>query len=127
MALNSDPNRAVDSPIKVTLLFDDQHIEVLEPTPVNPNEYVLEFHSGNWDQLQSIRIKAVDDKIDNAGDMRESEITHSMGGYLDESPIVNVIIHDDDERGVSFDSETVTIRRHTTDSYSLWACHAAAG
>ena len=122
VALNTDPNTPEGTPIRVTLnVSHDDDLVIIAPTPIADGSPLLLFHSDNWQTPQPITIRAVDDRIDNADNVRTAHVKHDFGGYLDvgDSPRVNVVIHDDDERGVSFDSDTVTIRRHTTENYSL--------
>lgn len=127
MQLNTDPNVPATADetnlIGVTLHFRTEDLEVVEPAADSdtPHLHELTFHSDNWNTPQPITIKAIDDNIDNADDMRTAEITHRIPNYLpsDDSPVIRVTIHDDDQRDLSFDSDTVSIRRETTGTYTL--------
>ena len=63
----------------------------------------LTFTTENWDDAQEVTVTAVDDAYDNAGDKRETKITHTAGatgGYDGVSKDLEVTVTDDDGAAV---------------------------
>ncbi len=60
----------------------------------------LTFDASNWSDPQTVNVTGVNDNIDNAGEMREATVTHTVSGadYASESAdSVNLHVTDDDD------------------------------
>ena len=102
VALDSEPTGTVT----VNLSSGDTKIATISDTS-------LEFTPSDWG-AQTVTVTAVPDALDNAGDVRTVQITHTVSAagtdYADESAApVNVTVTDDDDAPtLSIDSPSIT-------------------
>ena len=80
---------------------DDVRIDITSPTMVTLSTTSLTFTPSNWNQAQTVTATTVDDAIDNVGDARTGNITHTVvAGSSDYTGVgaanVAVTVNDDD-------------------------------
>ena len=85
----------------------------------------LTFTTSNWDDAQTVTVTAKDDAIDNAGDKRTAQVTHTVSGAgsgYESVPAaaVDVTVSDDDDApsGVTLAVDTDGVTAGSQDSVS---------
>ena len=107
--LNSQPTDTVT----VALESSDTTVATVSPT-------TLSFKPSNWDQTQNVTVTGLDNAVD--GQDRAITISHnpSGGDYDSLAPVpLAVSVTDDDARGVSLSTSSLTLTEGTTDSYTV--------
>ena len=87
--LNTQPQGAV----QVAVASSNVSTATVSPT-------MLGFTAANWDTPQTVTVTGVDDSVDNAGDSRSMNITHTLSGDgygAGEAPTVQVTVSDDND------------------------------
>ena len=109
VVLNSQPTDTVT----VALESSDATVATVSPT-------TLSFNSSNWDQTQNVTVTGLDNAVD--GQDRAITISHNpSGGDYDavaDVPLA-VSVTDDDARGVSLSTSSLTLTEGTTDTYTV--------
>ena len=109
VVLNSQPADTVT----VALESSDATVATVSPT-------TLSFNSSNWNQTQNVTVTGLDNAVD--GQDRAITIRHNPSGgdydSLDPVPLP-VSVTDDDARGVSLSTSSLTLMEGTTDSYTV--------
>ena len=86
---------------------------------VNPAS--LTFTSANWNTAQTVRVRTVDDRVDNGPD-RTVEITHTatVGGGVDIAlESLTVTVTDDDTRGIVVSQASRALEEGGTATYTV--------
>ena len=107
--LNSQPTDTVT----VALESSDTTVATVSPA-------TLSFNPSNWDQTQNVTVTGLDNSVD--GQDRAITISHnpSGGDYDSLAPVpLAVSVTDDDARGVSLSTSSLTLTEGTTDSYTV--------
>ena len=109
VVLNSQPTDTVT----VALESSDATVATVSPT-------TLSFKPSNWDQTQNVTVTGLDNAVD--GQDRAITISHNPSGgdydSLDPVPLA-LTVTDDDARGVSLSTSSLTLTEGTTDSYTV--------
>ena len=69
VVLESEPT----GPVTVT-------VTVPQDSPVTVDPATLEFTASDWSEAQTVTVTAVDDEVDNAGDVRTAVLSHDVSG-----------------------------------------------
>ena len=94
------------------------NIGVTKPRPATPTEVILStsklaFNRSNWNEIQIVEIFVMDDDVDSKMDVEDfylNHVTESLDPVYAAKALnmtVVVRVEDDDEAGVTFDSEDV--------------------
>ena len=107
-------------------------VNISAPSMVTVSPTQLTFTTSNWDVAQSVTVTAVNDDIDNAGDLRTGDITHAVvaGGsdYTGETAdkVAVTVTDDDGEPALSINSPTITEGNNGTQTMTFTVTLSAA-
>jgi hypothetical protein len=130
ITLNSEPTANVTIKVSVNDAVYDQTDIRNDGPPASPyaSSVNLTFTAANWNVPQTIRVRAIDDAIDEA-DPHQSTIEHQIvsgdSTYTPALPIVSVTadVADDDTRGVTVSPTNVYVNEedagNETDTYTI--------
>ena len=102
-------------PVAVSLSWPPGGVVRVAPT-------VLNFNRNNWNTAQMVTVTAGNDDIDNAGDSRSTEITHtpvSSDGRFSRTARLRATVTDDDTRGYTFAPTALTVAERGSRTYTV--------
>ena len=92
IVLDSEPS---GGSVKIQISIDDDNVATIDTKSI-------EFEANNWDKPQTITVEAVSDDIDNVGNIRTAQITHTLSATgtdyaaITSVPSIDVTVNDDD-------------------------------
>ncbi len=102
-------------PVAVSLSWPPGGVVRVAPT-------VLNFNRNNWNTAQMVTVTAMNDNIDNTGDSRSTEITHtpfSSDGRFSRTARLRATVTDDDTRGYTFAPTALTVAERGSRTYTV--------
>ncbi len=116
VALDSEPTRSV------TVTVSSSANATVDTDPATTGDQsTLTFTAGNWSTPQTVTVSGLDDDIDNASDLTATVTnTPSGGGYGDDDAAsLSVTVTNDDVKGVTLSSGTLTVGEGERGTYTV--------